>query len=103
MSSSKALRTVRPPKPESKTPMVGRRDCAPEGPEAPEERSALIHLISREAATRLNLFEVLHQLVVGPASATAGPRRNRRSMRASARVPKEGAYFVRRFRRKDVL
>src|ERR1700689_352375 len=100
MSSSNALRTVSPPKPESNTPMVGRREWAPE---APGERSALIHLIPREAPSGLNLLQILHKLVVRPGLPAARPRRNRRPVWASPRMPQEGADFVGRFRRQDVF
>src|SRR5277367_6075178 len=100
MSSSKALRTVRPPKPESNTPMVGRRE---------RDRwvvrgcSALIHLIPREVPSWLNLRKVLHQLVVRPGPAAARPRRNRRSVRTGPRMAQKRAYLIRRFGRQDVL
>src|SRR5579864_2230940 len=87
MSSSKALSTVSPPKPESNTPMVGRRP-----------RSALMHLVSSELADRAYRFSLRDRL-----SRAAWPRRNRRAVRAGPRVTEEGADFICCLGRKNML
>src|SRR5277367_5975430 len=92
MSSSKALRTVRPPNPESNTPMVGRR-----GERGP--CSALIHLVPSELAARTHGFS---QFGNRPFRA-ARPRRNRRPVRARLRMSQKRANLVGRFRRQNVF
>src|SRR5450631_2271170 len=90
MSSSKALRTVRPPTPESNTPMVGRR-----GETAP--CSALIHFIPCELAPGIDSN---HR---GIPSCAAGARWNRSPVWARSWMAEECADLVGRFRRKNVL
>src|SRR5580704_15492077 len=71
--------------------MVGRRE--PAG--APF--SALIHLVPSELASRAD-GRFGHR-----SRPAAGPRRNRRPVRASSRMPKKRADFIRRLGRKNVL
>src|SRR5580658_652438 len=89
ISSSKALSTVRPPKPESNTPMVGGRVVMFAG-------IVFLRALSRGRARSggWNKFS---------APSAACSRRNRRTVRASAWMSEKGAYLVRRFRRKDVF
>src|ERR1700686_2326176 len=91
MSSTKALRTVSPPKPESNTPMVGRRP-----PGAPW--SALMHLVPRELTDGVYRFSLGDSL-----SRAARSRRNRCPVRASAWVAEERADLIGSFGRKNVL
>src|ERR1700687_569123 len=91
MSSSKALRTVNPPKPESNTPMVGRRRTSAPG-------SVLMHLVPRELTDGVYRFSLGDSL-----SCAARSRRNRRPVRARARMPQECADLIGRFGRKNVL
>src|SRR5579864_1033102 len=91
MSSSKALRTVSPPKPESNTPMVGRRP-----PGAP--RSALMHFVSSELTDGVYVFSLGNSL-----SPAARSGRNRRPVRTGTRVPEECTDLVRGFGGKNVL
>src|ERR1700722_13673892 len=95
MSSSKALRTVRPPNPESNTPMVGRRREA--GSSLPG--SALIHLVPRELAAWAHGFPHLGDRLL----CATRPGRNWRSVRTGSGVSEERANLVRRFRRKNVF
>src|SRR5579863_2222141 len=92
MSSSKALRTVSPPKPESNTPMVGRRGEA-------GRCSALIHFVPTELAARTHRFS--H---IGNRTFTAArPRRNRRAVRAGRRMPQKRTDLIGRLRRENVF
>src|SRR6267142_6657755 len=95
MSSSKALRTVRPPKPESNTPIAGRRDRCSAAPWL-----AFMHLIASEFAASLDLPQTIS---VENTNAAAWPRRDRRTMRACAGMIEEGADFVGGFGRQDML
>src|SRR5580658_5561525 len=89
ISSSKALSTVRPPKPESNTPMVGGRVVMFAG-------IVFLRALSRGRARSggWNKFS---------APSAACSRRNRRTVRASAWMSEKGAYLVRGFRREDVF
>src|ERR1700756_4309130 len=91
MSSSKALRTVSPPKPASNTPIVGRRRTF-----AP--RSALMHLVPSELTDGVYRFSLGNSF-----SPAARSGRNRRPVRTGTRMAEERADLIGRFGRKNVL
>src|SRR5579864_1530335 len=82
MRRSKALRTVRPPKPESKTPMQ------------------VLRVIMKRSGVSLRVFQ---SGAVAATFAAARPGRNECAVGAGAGVAQEGAYLVGGFGREDVL
>src|SRR6266849_1212427 len=100
MTSSKALRTVSPPNPESKTPILG--ESAEERPEL-RERLPFIHFVPGIRPIRLNVFQPFRHIIERRFDSTARPRRYWRPMRARSRMPQKSANLLCRFRRKNVL